>query len=591
MSNSATGDGQFRHRNRFGADIVSQGLVRFSFWAPGVRHVVLELARSEGEEFERLEMHNTGEGHFVLETACHAGAVYRYRISDELSVPDPAARAQKGDVDGPSRVVDPSRYVWRHTRWSGRPWHEAVILEVHAGALGGFSGLRTRLEAWAALGITAIELMPVNAFPGKRNWGYDGVLPYAVDSTYGSPDELKGLIDDAHGHGLMVMLDVVYNHFGPDGNYLSHYAPSFFTGKHTPWGDAIDFDQPEVSDYFIDNALMWLMEYRFDGLRLDAVHAIDNDEFLRTLQASVHEHVEPGRQVHLVLENERNSASLLEDGFDAQWNDDFHNVLHTLLTGEKEGYYADYADDATNKLAASLAGGFVFQGQADRRGHARGEPSRHLPTTSFITFLQNHDQVGNRALGERLIHLAEPSRLRAATTLLLLCPMIPMLFMGEEQGETAPFFFFTDHKAELADAVREGRRGEFAEFEAFKNEDARNAIPDPNAAATFDDSCPGLVGDKSWAALYSTLLSLRHRHLVPRLSGTWPEGATVLGEGAVQAIWRLSDHSAWVMAINLGSEAVHLSASAGDVVHDTHPDADMTSLMPGRCIVWQDGSS
>ena len=275
------------------------------------------------------------------------GARYRYRLADGLAVPDPASRAQGRDVHDPSLVVDPRAYRWRHPDWRGRKWPETVLYELHAGSLGGFAGVAARLPDLAGLGITAVELMPVNDFPGQRNWGYDGVLPFAPDAAYGAPDELKALVDAAHGLGLMIFLDVVYNHFGPDGNYLAAYAPGFFrTDIATPWGAAIDFRRPEVRRFFIENALYWLMEYRFDGLRFDAVHAIAAPDWLDEMAAEVRATVEPGRHVHLVLEHDGNVADHLRQGFDAQWNDDAHHVLHVLLTGEADGYYADYAERA-----------------------------------------------------------------------------------------------------------------------------------------------------------------------------------------------------------------------------------------------------
>jgi malto-oligosyltrehalose trehalohydrolase len=308
-----------------------------------------------------------------------------------------------------------------------------VIYELHAGACGGFRGVRAMLPGLHALGVTAIELMPIAQFPGRRNWGYDGVLPFAPAAAYGTPDELKALVDAAHGLGLMVILDVVYNHFGPDGNYLGEYASPFFRndGPPTPWGAAIDVARAPVGDFFVHNALYWLQEYRFDGLRLDAVHALHAPDWLLSLADRVRAACR-GRQVHLVLENEANQARLLGPGrFDAQWNDDFHNALHVLLTGESAGYYGAYADDPMARLVRCLAEGFAWQGEP-MRGRPRGEPSAGLSPMCFVNFLQNHDQVGNRALGERLSVLADPKRLEAACALLLLTPAVPMLFMGEE---------------------------------------------------------------------------------------------------------------------------------------------------------------
>ncbi|ART63882.1 malto-oligosyltrehalose trehalohydrolase [Kushneria marisflavi] len=581
----STGD-RFSYRCHYGATVLDDHRTRFTLWAPDAETVRLELSRTPGGEPEVLSMEKGQNGHFALELECPPGAHYRYRISDDLAVPDPAARAQHEDITGPSVVIDPQGHGWKNSHWQGRPWHETVILEVHVGVLGGFDGVRKRLQDWAGMGITAIELMPVNEFPGARNWGYDGVLPYAVEASYGTPDQLKAMIDEAHGLGLMVFLDVVYNHFGPDGNYLPHYAGDFFTGERTPWGDEIDFERPQVRDFFIDNALMWVEEYRFDGLRFDAVHAINNDGFLREMSERIKAQVNDTRHIHLMLENERNSASLLESTYTAQWNDDIHNVLHALLTGEHEGYYADYCDHATDKLASALHGGFIFQGQNDRHGHSRGEPSGHLPPTAFIAFLQNHDQVGNRAMGERLISLVDQERLEAATALLLLCPMIPMLFMGEESGEQHPFLFFTDHRDELADAVREGRRSEFADFSHFKDEKTRAQIPDPNAVSTFEQSClkSESMDDPEaamWRTRYMTLLDIRHAEIIPRLPGTRPMGAVPLGEGAILAHWRMGDGTVLAIAVNLGKQRVSIDAPEGQRLYELGESDDATTLAPG----------
>ncbi|MCQ4276126.1 malto-oligosyltrehalose trehalohydrolase [Stutzerimonas degradans] len=548
---------------RHGPQLLDCNTTRFRLWAPDAASVALVIVGGE-----TLPMQPEANGWYGVDAPYGAGTLYRFAIDGELQVPDPASRAQAGDVHDPSVVVDPNDYLWRHADWQGRPWHETVLYELHVGLLGGFAGVEQHLADLAALGVTAIELMPLAEFPGERNWGYDGVLPYAPEAAYGSPAELKQLIDSAHGHGLMVFLDVVYNHFGPDGNYLGRYAKHFFRhDQQTPWGDAIDFRRREVRDFFIDNALMWLQEYRFDGLRLDAVHAIPERSFLTELAARVREATEPGRHVHLVLENEDNRASLLAQGFTAQWNDDGHNVLHCLLTGEHQGYYADYHGNASAKLARFLGEGFIYQGEANRHGETRGEPSGHLPPTAFVLFLQNHDQIGNRAFGERLISLTDPQSLRAATAVLLLSPMIPLLFMGEEWGARQPFLFFTSHHGELADAVREGRRNEFAEFAEFADENTRERIPDPNAIATFDASRPDFgarqePGHAEWHALYNQLLDIRRREIVPRLPGARFLDARVLGDAAVLVHWRLGDGCRLRLELNLGEQVAALSEAA-----------------------------
>ncbi|WP_397453528.1 malto-oligosyltrehalose trehalohydrolase [Pseudomonas sp. NA-150] len=550
---------------RHGAVLLDSEHTRFALWAPDAYYVSVEL--EDGPSLAMLPQNN---GWFVLELRCPVGSRYRFNIDDERQVPDPASRAQAGDVHAPSVVVDQA-YHWEHPAWLGRPWHEAVIYELHVGLLGGYAEVEKHLSRLAQIGITAIELMPLAQFPGERNWGYDGVYPYAPQASYGSPEQLKHLIDTAHGHGLMVILDVVYNHFGPDGNYLGVYAKDFFREDlHTPWGAAIDFRRQEVRDFFIDNALMWLLEYRFDGLRLDAVHAINDPTFLQEFAHRVRQQITPSRHVWLNLENELNQASLLQQGFDAQWNDDGHNALHVLLTGEHDAYYADFAHEPTHKLARCLSQGFVYQGESNRHGHSRGQPSGHLPPSAFVLFLQNHDQIGNRAFGERLSQLCPAPALRAATTLLLLSPMIPLLFMGDEWAASEPFLFFTSHHGELADAVREGRRGEFADFPAFADEAQRQRIPDPNAQSTFDASRPSFAAlsldtDKGldhqqWQALYQQLLDLRHQHIVPRLPDTWALGSQVLAEGAVTARWRMGDGSILRIDLNLGAQPVNIDA-------------------------------
>jgi maltooligosyltrehalose trehalohydrolase len=597
----------------FGAHLLgaqgAQPRTRFRFWAPSCDAVRVEIDGPD-KPFA-VDMTPSGAGWFEADAPCGAGALYRYRLDTGLAVPDPVSRFQPQGVHGPSEVIDPRAYTWRHTDWHGRPWEETVLYELHVGALGGYAGVAERLPALAALGVTAIELMPLNAFPGERNWGYDGVLPYAPASAYGRPDELKALIDAAHGHGLSVFLDVVYNHFGPDGNYLQQYAAPFFRADmSTPWGPAIDFERSEVSEFFCDNAVYWINEYRFDGLRFDAVHAIGNDDWLRTLAEHIRTKVRHGRYVHLVLENERNTASLLETHFDAQWNDDAHNALHVLLTGETEGYYHAYAAQPVRQLARVLAEGFAYQGEPSpiHDGEARGEPSGALPPSAFVMFLQNHDQVGNRAFGERLRTLCDADALRAASALLLLSPQIPLLFMDEEYGSTQPFLFFTDYRDALAEAVREGRRREFARFAAFSDAGQRARIPDPNHPQTFAASSPppddatrdDAQERRSWRHFYESALAVRARLVTPRLAHTASLGATVLAGAngadarALVARWRLGDGETLSLALNLDDTDVALDdPPPGKVIFETPPRArdaaDARRLPPHACIAWLTG--
>jgi maltooligosyltrehalose trehalohydrolase len=555
----------------FGATRTSDGTVHFRLWAPAQESVWVAI-----EDGDLLPMQRTPDGWFHAAGAVSDGTPYRYRLADGTLVPDPASRRQADDVHGPS-LVQTAPFAWQQADWTGRPWTDVVLYEVHVGAAGGFRAIQDDLPRLKQLGVTAIELMPVNDFPGQHNWGYDGVLPYAPDSAYGSPDDLKALIDAAHALGLMMFLDVVYNHFGPDGNYLGLYAPQFFRDDvRTPWGSAIDFRRREVRDYFTCNVLMWLTDYRFDGLRFDAVHAIHEQDWVGEMAATVRNTIAPRRQVHLVLEH-HNAASHLRGDVDAQWNDDGHNVLHVLLTGESGGYYADYASDPADKLARVLTEGWVYQGQhSDFLGQPRGEHGADLPPYAHVLFLQNHDQIGNRAFGERLTALVSPPALEAAIALQMLCPQIPLLFMGEETASTTPFLFFTDHHDELADAVREGRRQEFAGFAEFADPEKRERIPDPNAAGTFTASVPS-PGSSDRFKYYQHLIAIRAREIVPRLAGTVSIGAQVIGEKAVLARWRMGDGSTLTIVTNLGSDPASFNTPAGRLLFSTGGTGPMTA--------------
>jgi maltooligosyltrehalose trehalohydrolase len=574
----------FVHKLPFGA-MLDGDRTHFRLWAPSAERVAIDI---EGDVHP---MQPQAEGWHTATLPVPASTRYRYKLPNGLLVPDPASRAQDVDVHGASIVVDPLAFPWTNTGWKGRPWHEAVVYELHPGAFGGFDGIRAQLPRLAALGITAIELMPIADFPGRHNWGYDGVLPYAPDTAYGTPEALKALVDAAHGLGLMVMLDVVYNHFGPDGAYLHAYAKTFFREDiKTPWGAAIDFRVPEVQQYFEQNALYWLMEYRFDGLRFDAVHAIGDPAFLDGLAAFLRSGVERGRHIHLVLEHEGNAARHLRQnpdgpGFDAQWTDDVHHCLHVLLTGENEGYYEDF-QDPIHQLARCMAEGFAYQGEMSRhRGKPRGEPSGHLPTTAFVICLQNHDQIGNRAMGERLTVLADPQALRAATALLLLAPFIPMLFMGEEFESRTPFMFFTDHNPELAELVRTGRREEFKHFAAFQDPERRQSIPDPNAIETFTASAPDFSRAEAGSAFHHDLLALRRTHIVPGIPGCRTAGVEVLSSAALVARWRLGTGALLSIACNLGDNAAALPELCGDRLFETAAgagDAARSGIALGR---------
>jgi malto-oligosyltrehalose trehalohydrolase len=560
-----------RHELPFGASLGARG-ARFRLWAPAQAQVALQV---EGEATPRA-MRRDSEGWHTLDCAdLGAGTRYRYRLDDGSLVPDPASRHQPQDVHGPSELVDPLAYRWRDGAWRGRPWHEAVVYELHVGSFtpeGTFRAAIGRLEHLAALGVTALELMPVAEFPGGRNWGYDGVLPFAPDARYGRPEDLKALVDAAHQRGLMVLLDVVYNHFGPDGNYTHLYWPQLMTRRHeTPWGAAVNYDDAgcaQVREFVIGNALHWLAEYHFDGLRLDAVHAIRDagprhllDELAARAAA-----LRPGQPPpHLVLENEENETRWLPPagGCTAQWNDDVHHGLHVALTGESSGYYAEYQEDP-RKLPRALAEGFAFQGETMRyRGHPRGTPSAHLHPTAFVSFLQNHDQVGNRARGERIAGLAPQPAVRAAAATYLLAPQVPMLFMGEEWGSCQPFLYFCDFEEPLAAAVRDGRRAEFARFPEFAGA-AAQAIPDPTDTASFaasvlDWSAAVAGPGRDWLQWYRAVLAVRHAQVVPLLApapaGAPPRRARWSAAGrAFQVTWWLQDRELSLVA-NLAAEA------------------------------------
>jgi maltooligosyltrehalose trehalohydrolase len=583
------------NERQFGARLTSDG-TSFRLWAPAAKRVDLLLDKSH-------PLRRGEDGWFSADiSGVKAGARYRFRIDDDIDVPDPASAFQPDDVSGPSEVIDHAAYPWRATDWRGRPWQEAAVIETHVGSFtrqGTYRAMIGRLDHLVETGITALELMPLADFAGARNWGYDGVLWYAPDSAYGRPDDLKALIDEAHLRGLMVFLDVVYNHFGPEGNYLGRYAPGFFTEAQTPWGSAIDYRVREVRAFAIENALYWLDEYRFDGLRLDAVHAIPEQgeiSMLHDLSVAVGKlAAETGRHIHLLLENDDNAASALDAEQDppqgkyrAQWNDDYHHTWHVLLTGEGHGYYSDYQRSPLNDIARALGSGFVYQGEASahRNGQLRGEPSGTLAPTAFINFLQNHDQIGNRALGDRLESLADSEAVEAALAITLLAPMIPMLFMGEEWGSKTPFPFFCDFHGDLADAVRKGRHKEFAGAYAKYGND----VPDPLDPATLrstmlDWQSRNEPAGQKRLALVRQLLAIRRRQIVPRLAGAAFGDAHAADNGLLTANWRMGDGAALRLAANLSaSEIAHKSGeTAGTPIWGGTPG----EMIPPWSVFWR----
>jgi len=594
-----------QHLMPFGPRRQADGTVCFRLWAPGAQRVDL-LAGDVAQTMQALD-----DGWFEATLArAERGLRYAFCIDGGLTVPDPASRHNPDDVHGRSALTDPLAFDWPDGDWRGRPWHEAVIYELHVGCFtpaGTFRAAIARLDDLVALGITAIELMPVADFPGRRGWGYDGVLPFAPETSYGTPDDLKALVSAAHQRGLMVLLDVVYNHFGPEGNYLHAYAPDFFDpALHTPWGAAINFQGPGsrwVRDFFIHNALYWLQEFHFDGLRIDAVHAMhdrSSPHVVDALAQAVRDGPGRTRIVHLVLENEANDARHLQrDGegrpvlANAQWNDDLHHALHVLATAEIDGYYADYAEQPVALLGRALAEGFAFQGQASafRGGTAHGTPSRALPPLAFVNGLQTHDQVGNRAFGERIAQLAGAAKrdgaLRALLPCVLLAPAVPMLFMGEEFAASTPFLYFCDFEGDLARAVTAGRRNEFGRFLRFGDPALRSRIPDPNDEATFERSRLNWAersrpGHADWLALYTHLLQQRRRVLVPLLprvrSGTWQLAAP----GLLQVRWPLDGGGALHVLANLAptAAAVDDGLPAGLGLYRSHDGARGADLPP-----------
>ncbi|RQH08219.1 malto-oligosyltrehalose trehalohydrolase [Bradyrhizobium sp. RP6] len=580
-------------RPSFGARPTKDG-VSFRLWAPAARRVDLLLDR-------RHAMQRRQDGWYVADIAgLAAGSPYKFRIDDEIDVPDPASAFQPEDVFGPSEVIDHDAFVWRAREWRGRPWEETVLIETHVGTFtpeGTYRAMIDKLDHLAATGITALELMPLADFAGRRGWGYDGVLWYAPDSAYGRPEDLKTLIDEAHLRGLMVFLDVVYNHFGPEGNYLGRYAPTFFTDAHTPWGSAIDYRVPQARAFAVENALSWLSDYRFDGLRLDAANHImaipGEQSMLQDLSVAAGELAKAtGRHIHLVLENGDNRASLLDAAqeppngkYRAQWNDDYHHVWHVMLTGEHAGYYGDYQTPRMD-LARALVSGFVYQGEISEfwGKRPRGEPSGELPPATFVNFLQNHDQIGNRALGERLESLASPKQIETALAVTLLAPMVPMLFQGEEWGSTVAFPFFCDFQGGLAEAVRKGRKQEYAwAYEKYGDE-----VPDPLDPATLQSAVLDWTGrtpqQDARLALVKDLLALRHKEIIPRLKGASFGDAEAADDGLLTAHWRMGDGTTLRLVANLSDHEITSSLSAGTPIW-----GGAGERLPPWSVVWRLG--
>lgn len=569
------------HDMPFGAALLPQGGVDFRLWAPGAEAPQVVWQAADGQE-HREPARSEGDGVWHSRVAAASASTrYQWEVdggggsagSGPLRVPDPASRCNPQGPLGASVVVDPCVFEW-DDGWTGRPWHEVVIYELHVGTFtpeGTFDAATSRLEHLAALGITAVELMPVAAFGGRFGWGYDGVLPFAPHPAYGTPDQLKAFVQAAHRLGLMVFLDVVYNHFGPEGNFLGSYAPQFFSPtQHSPWGAALNFDGPgshTVRDFFIHNALYWLNEYRFDGLRLDAVHAIvdgSSPDVMEELSARVRQGT-VGRHVHLMLENEKNerrriAATPQAGRFDAQWNDDFHHALHVLLTGETQGYYGDYGGDPLELLSRALTHGFVFKESPRRDDGCRTArlPSPAQPLVAMVNCANNHDQVGNRAFGERMQRLVPPPAIDLAMLLVLLTPATPLLFQGDEFAATRPFLYFADWEGELRDAVRRGRQREFGHAQT-----PEHPLPDPCSADTFDRSRLPWEEAESAAgqerqALVRSALEARRQWIVPRQAQLVTDGHSSRRVGAtgLHLRWRYAGGIELLLDINLGAAPV-----------------------------------
>lgn len=498
------------------------GTCTFRVWAPLRERVEVKII-APVEQI--VLMDRNAEGYWqAMAQGIEPGARYVFRLENDRDRPDPASRYQPEGVHGPSQVVDHAEFPWSDGVWRGLPLENLIIYELHVATFtsqGTFEKIIPRLDALKELGITAVELMPVAQFPGVRNWGYDGVYPFAVQNSYGGPEGLKSLVDACHKRGIAVILDVVYNHLGPEGNYLWDYGPYFTDRYKTPWGDAINFDGPysdDVRNFFVQNALSWVTDYHLDALRLDAIHGIFDfsaKHFLQELGEKVHHRAgELGRRVYVIPESDLNDVRVIDPaelggyGLDAQWNDDFHHALHGLLTGEQSGYYRDFGK--IGHLEKAFREGFVYSGEYSTfRKRRHGSSSKDRPVHQFVVFSQNHDQVGNRPEGDRLSSMISFEQLKLAAGVVLLSPFIPLLFMGEEYGETTPFQYFVNHDDEaLVEAVRSGRREEFASF------GWEGTVPKPQDEQTF------LRSQLQWglreAGRHKTLVEFYHKLITLR---------------------------------------------------------------------------
>ena len=554
-----------------GTTYLSNGRCQFRVWAPFAQQVAVHIISPEERS---LPLKKDGRGyHHATIDGIQPGCLYLYHLDAGKERPDPASRYQPQGVYGPSQVID-QFFPWQDQQWRGLPLEEYIIYELHVGTFtekGTFEAIVSQLDELLELGVTAIELMPVAQFPGNRNWGYDGVYPFAVQNSYGGPEGLKSLINVCHSKRIAVVLDVVYNHLGPEGNYIADFGPYFTDYYQTPWGAALNFDGPhsdEVRRFFIENAVYWLTEFHIDALRLDALHAILDTlayPFLKELGVRFHEQADKlKRRAYLIGESTANDPRFIKTsefdgyGLDAQWNDDFHHSLHVLLTGERDGYYQDFGE--LKHLVKAVREGFVYSGQYSQyRQRRHGVSSKDVSARSFVVFAQNHDQVGNRAKGERLSQLVSFEALKLAAGTIFLCPFIPLLFMGDEYSETAPFNYFVSHfEPSLIDAVRTGRKKEFAPFQW------QGELSDPQDEATFlsaklNHSLRGVGQHRTMFEFHRELIRLRKE--TPALASLNKDTMEVIGDekNRTIVIQRWNENSRVVIVLNFNPEMSSLA--------------------------------
>lgn len=587
---------------KVGSSYLGGGRCEFTVWAPVQDDMAVQIVHPTNR---LIPMQKDKWGYWTtIAENLEPGTLYFYKIGGDLDRPDPASQSQPKDVHGPSEVIDHSQMNWTDAGWSGVPLEEMIIYELHVGTFtseGTFEAIIPRLRELYEFGINAIELMPIGQFPGNRNWGYDGVFPYAPQNSYGGANGLKKLVDAAHQQGISIILDVIYNHFGPEGNCMSDYGPYFTANYKTAWGNAINFDHAYsygVRNYFIENALFWFEKFHIDALRLDAsdhIYDIGVKHFLQELAENVDTlSKKQGRKFYLTAENDLSDTKIIRPiesggyGIDAQWNDAFHHCLHTLLTGEKAGYYEDYG--TCQQLAKAIKEGFVYSGQySPFRKKFHGSNSSDIPGHQFVVFIQNHDQIGNRMLGERLSHLVPFEASKLAAGVLLLAPNIPLIFMGEEYAENAPFLYFISHTdPELVKVVREGRKKDFADFHI------EGEFIDPENPETFN-KCK-LQWEKRQEGKHKVMLEfyqqlIQLRSTIPALKHLDKQNleASVIEEDKLLTLRRKSSMSQVFYLMNFNKKEVNFQANLGGIWRKILDSADTQwagsgSIMPKRLI-------